>query len=90
MLELEPKLAARMDELEIDKWKDRVVILTLWVSSDGICGLVKVEILEKANPTIRKVGYTHKGFVEYETLIVTRKDPSPPGVTSSSGRKWAE
>ncbi len=77
VLELEPKLASRMDELEIDKWKDRVSILTVWVSSDGVCGLVKVEILEKAIPTIRKVGYTHKGFVEYETLLVTSEGSKP-------------
>ena len=71
ILEVEPKLASRLDDLEIDKWKDRVSLLTLWFTSSGNCGLVKVEILQKAVPSIRKVGYTHKGFVDYETLLVT-------------------
>ena len=76
VLEVEPKLAARWTARN-RQWKDRVSILTLWVSSEGVCGLVKVEILEKAIPTIRKVGYTHKGFVEYETLLVTSEGSKP-------------
>jgi Protein kinase domain len=76
-LELEPKLAARLDALETEKWKDRVALLTLWVADSGDCGLVKVEILEKASPTIRKFGYTHKGVVEYETLLVTPEGSRP-------------
>ena len=76
ILEVEPKLASRLDDLEIDKWKDRVSLLTLWFTSSGNCGLVKVEILQKAVPSIRKVGYTHKGFVDYETLLVTGEGSS--------------
>jgi hypothetical protein len=80
VVELEPGLASRLDELEIDKWKDRVSILTLWFAGNGGCGLVKAEILQKAHPTIRKVGYTHKGFVDYETLVVTTE-----GATAAKG-----
>ena len=38
-----------------------MAILTLWITRDGACGLVKVEILEKPTPRIKKVGYTFKG-----------------------------
>jgi serine/threonine-protein kinase len=70
-LELEPQLAAQFDNLAAEKWKDKMAILSLWITSDGAYGLVKAEILEKATPYIRKVGYTHKGDIEYETLQVT-------------------
>ena len=48
-LEVEPKLASRLDELQADQWKDRVSLLTLWVTNEGTCGLVKVEILSKGH-----------------------------------------
>ena len=81
-LELEPQLAARFDDLAADQWRDKMAILTLWITKDGACGLVKAEILEKATPYIRKVGYTHKGDIEYETLQVT-----PQGTRTTRGNK---
>ena len=66
--------------LAADQWKDKMAILTLWITNDGACGLVKAEILEKATPYIRKVGYTHKGDIEYETLQVT-----PEGTKAARG-----
>jgi len=86
-LELEPNLAAHLDGLEADKWKDKMAILTVWITKDGSCGLVKAEILEKATPIIRKVGYTHKGFIEYETLIVT---PEGPKVARGNDELWEQ
>ena len=71
ILELEPELASRLDDLRADQWKDRVAILTLWFPSGNPALLVKAEILEKAVPTVKKVGYTHKGHVDYETLSVS-------------------
>jgi hypothetical protein len=76
-LELEPRLATRLNELAPRQWKDKMAIVTLWITHDGVCGLVKAEILEKCVPYIRKVGYAHKGAIEYETLQVTPEGMKP-------------
>ena len=86
-LELEPGLAARFDDLAADQWNDKMAILTLWITNDGACGLVKAEILEKATPYIRKVGYTHKGDIAYETLQVT---PQGTKVARGNDELWEQ
>ena len=66
-------------------------ILTLWITKDGACGLVKAEILEKAIPHIKKVGYTHKG--RHRVRNADRdpsKEPKSPWGTMNCGNKWAE
>ena len=65
----------------------QVAILTLWITRDGACGLVKAEILEKATPYIRKVGYTHKGDIHYETLVVT---PEESKVARGNDELWEQ
>ena len=85
-----PELASRLEDLSVDLWKDRVAILTLWFPRDGAVLLVRAEILEKAVPTVKKVGYTHKGHVDYETLTVCIWNPSSAKAISSSGKKSAE
>jgi serine/threonine protein kinase len=77
VVELEPGLAERLAGLGADKWKDRVSILSLWIANNGACGVVKVEILEKPIPTVKRSGFTFKGVVEYETLVVTAEDAKP-------------
>ena len=74
VLDVEPDLASRLNELRFDQWKDRVAILTIWLPSNGPVTLVKAEILQKAVPTVKKVGYTHKGHVDYETLTVSAQE----------------
>ncbi len=86
-LELEPQLAAHFDNLAADQWNDKMAILTLWITKDGASGLVKAEILEKATPYIRKVGYTHKGDIEYETLQVT---PQGTKVARGNDELWEQ
>ena len=76
-LAVEPKLAERLDQLEADLWKDKMSILTLWFTRDGAGLLVKVEILEKATPRVKRVGYSVQADIEYETLLVTTEETRP-------------
>jgi hypothetical protein len=69
-LELEPRLAERLDGLDPAQREDKVAILTLWVTGAGACGLVKVEILEKTTHRVKK-GYLAQPDINYETLLVT-------------------
>jgi len=70
-LELDPRLAEHLEGLDPAQRKDKVAILTLWVTTGGDCVLVQVEILEKAIPRIKKVGYTVQADIEYQTHLVT-------------------
>jgi hypothetical protein len=69
-LEVEPRLADRLNGLESARRQDHVAILTVWVTDAGAIGLVKVEIWEKSIPGFGK-GYKQIPHVEYQTLAVT-------------------
>ncbi|HZW30102.1 MAG TPA: protein kinase, partial [Isosphaeraceae bacterium] len=69
-LEAEPRLADRLDTLDLVHRDDHVAILTVWVTGDGDTRLVKAEILEKTTYGV-KPGYKHIPYVEYQTLAVT-------------------
>src|SRR5262249_10334011 len=75
-LELEPKLAEHMDGLGHDQLTG-LAILTLWVTRNGNCALVKVEILEDYKTRVKKVGYSLQGDIEYTTLLVTAEGAKP-------------
>ncbi|MFI5457252.1 MAG: protein kinase [Isosphaerales bacterium] len=70
-LELDPRLAEHLERLDPAQRRDKVAILTLWVTTGGDCVLVQVEILEKAIPRIKKLGYTVQADIEYQTHLVT-------------------
>ena len=70
-LELDPRLAEHLDRLDPAQRKDKVAILTVWVTTGGACVLVQVEILEKAIPRIKRVGYSIQADIEYQTHLVT-------------------
>jgi hypothetical protein len=69
-LEAEPRLADRLDGLDLDRRPDHVAILTVWVPDSGAPRLVKVEILEKTIYGVKK-GYKHIPYIEYQTLALT-------------------
>jgi hypothetical protein len=69
-LEVEPRLAEHLDGLAPAQLRDKVAILTLWVTGVGTCGLVKVDLLEKVTPRIKK-GYLGQADLVYETLQMT-------------------
>jgi serine/threonine-protein kinase len=70
-LELEPRLADNLARLDPAQKKDKVAILTLWVTTGGDCMLVQAEILEKAIPRVKRVGYSVQADIEYQTQLVT-------------------
>ena len=75
-LELEPKLAEQLDRLGPAKWEQNVAILTVWITGDRACALVKVEILEQTSFRVLKGFGIGQADIEYETLVVTPDDSS--------------
>jgi hypothetical protein len=77
-LDVEPRLAARLNALRKEEREERVAILTLAVSQTGAYGLVGVEILVDSYPRFRSGGFLPD--IEYRSLFVT-----PEGSTYSRG-----
>ncbi|MGO9917929.1 MAG: protein kinase domain-containing protein [Isosphaeraceae bacterium] len=75
-LELEPKLADRLDALNSAQLEKKPAILTLGVTKAGECGLVAVAILQNSYPRLR--GGMVPDIV-YETLAVSA-DGSKPAI----------
>jgi hypothetical protein len=73
-LEIEPRLAAHLDELNSSQLEKKPAILTLGITDSGDCGLVSVAILQNSFPRLRG------GMVpdiEYQTLAVSPQGAKP-------------
>ena len=79
-LELEPRLAARFDDLAARPMERQDGDLDLVDHKGRRLWARQSRDPRKATPYIRKVGYTHKGDIEYETLQVT-----PEGTKAAKG-----
>jgi hypothetical protein len=75
-LELEPRLAERLDVLTQDQRESKVAILTLLVEGDGTCVLVKAEILQQTRYRVKK-GFKNNPDIDYETLVVSSEETRP-------------
>jgi serine/threonine protein kinase len=86
-LEVEPRLADRLDKLDPDLRRDKVAILSLWFTRDATCVLVKVEILLRYVTGFKRGSAYPRGDVDYETLQV-----SPEKTENRKGRDedWEE
>jgi hypothetical protein len=73
-LELEPRLAARLDELNSDQLEKKPAILTVGVTQSGECGLVALAILQNSYPRLRG-GITPD--IVYDTLAVSADGAKP-------------
>ena len=73
-LEVEPKLAQRLDRLGPRKFRDNMSILTLWFTSSGEPMVVKVEILDTPTLTFKKATVYPEGDLEYHTLLLSPVD----------------
>jgi hypothetical protein len=69
-LEVDPRLAENLDRLDLGQRENNLAILTVWVTKDQVCKVVKVEILENLYPRF-KSGYLNQADVQYVTLTVT-------------------
>jgi hypothetical protein len=69
-LEVEPRLAENLDRLALGQRENHLAILTVWVTKEQVCKLVKVEILENLYPRF-KTGFLNQADVQYVTLTVT-------------------
>ena len=69
-LEVEQRLAERLDLLGTKTLAEKVSILTLWISAEGNEMMVKVDILQQCKPGLKR-GFAPKGDVDYFTLQVT-------------------
>jgi hypothetical protein len=70
-LEVEPRLADRLDKLGPGQLGNKVAILTLWFGYRGEYMLVKVDILEKFVLGFKKASRFPEGDIEYETLSIS-------------------
>ena len=52
-LEVEPRLASHLDQLNPDQLDKKPAILTVGITDSGECGLVSLEILENSYPRLR-------------------------------------
>jgi hypothetical protein len=75
-VEVEPRLAARLDALNTSQWDKKPAILTLGITESGECGVVALQILENSYPRLR--GGMVPDIV-YETLDVSA-DGSKPAI----------
>jgi serine/threonine-protein kinase len=81
-LEVEPKLATRLDEMNPNQWEKKPAIVTVGVTESGECGVVALQILENSSPRLRN------GMVPdivYETLEVTADGSKP---TIGNDKDW--
>jgi hypothetical protein len=85
-LEVEPGLAENFVRLNLNQRAGKEVILNVWVTPKGECGLVRVEILQNTRLRIGK-GYKHVPSVYYETLEVT---PERSGPIEIEDREWEQ
>ena len=69
-LEVEQRLAERLDLLGTKTLAEKMSILTLWISAEGNEMMVKVDILQQCKPRLKR-GFAPKGDVDYFTLQVT-------------------
>jgi tRNA A-37 threonylcarbamoyl transferase component Bud32 len=76
-VDLEPRLAERLDALSKDQLEQKPAILTLGITESGECGLVSVAILQKSQPRF-KGGITPD--IDYWTLAV-----NPDGARPAKG-----
>jgi len=81
-MEVEPRLAAQLDLLNLTQLDKKPAILTVGVTESGDCGLVSLAILENSYPRLR--GGMVPDIV-YETLAVTG-DGSKPAI--GDDRDW--
>ena len=97
-IEVEPRLARALDNLDHNFLRKSAAILTLMVDSTGELGLVRAEFLEKCIPGLKKgsgIGQANvKGIgqadVEYVALIVStegqKSEKAPDEVWQRVGR----
>jgi hypothetical protein len=81
-LEVEPKLATRLDEMNPSQWDKKPAIVTLGVTEAGECGVVALQILQNSSPRLRN------GMVPdivYETLEVNADGSKP---TIGDDKDW--
>jgi hypothetical protein len=73
-LEIVPELEKQFNSLTYDQWHNSPAILSIWVSKQGFCRLVKAELLTAWMPKPKAIGYGSVLDMVYKTLVVTPED----------------
>jgi hypothetical protein len=75
-VEVEPRLASRLDQLDPRFLHKSVAILTLLIDSSGDCGIVRAELLEKCEPRLKPGFGIGQADVEYYAMAVSPDEQS--------------
>jgi hypothetical protein len=70
-LEIEPRVADRLDVMDAKIRADNMSIMTLWFTTDGNPMIVKVDILRDFRLGLKKATYYPEGDIDYLTLRVS-------------------
>jgi serine/threonine protein kinase len=72
--EVEPQLATKLDRLPRRLLGQSVAILTLWIDSNGNCGVVCAELLEKCEPRLKPGFGIGQADVDYHVRFLSPEE----------------
>jgi serine/threonine protein kinase len=76
-LEIEPRLASKLDGLNRKFLASSLAILTLWVGDSGDCGVVRAEFLQKCLPRLKSGYGIGQADVEYYAFPMSAEESKP-------------
>ena len=69
-VDVEPRVAERVDQIGLGNWTEKVAILSIWFGKDAPL-LVKIEILDSHKTGFKRATFNPEGDVDYFTWVVT-------------------
>lgn len=85
MLDVVPELANQLASVAADQWVKSPAILSIWITKQGVCRLIKAELLTSWTYKAKAIGYGSVLDIVYTTLVVT---PEEKDEVTAADQDW--